>query len=289
MSTEVKEEDIYGQVILKETSELISTNLEKLDEELERIPNAEKVAWALANERCPQFITKEFKLKFLRCEIFDATLAAKRIINYWHKRFELFKEPNAFKPMKLGHDGAFTNEHDDEALKSKLIRVPGTKDQTGRPIIFFDPSQGPLKGTYDIDSYIRAFWYCLHSITEDTTAQQKGILFIAYPKHTKFSQFDRKRMTMMIESIKGALPVRISAFHLCHPPVFFEIVFPIVKLLMGKKLRKKIKIHSGSDEKVLEKLVKKYSFDKASLPSEIGGDLILDHDKWLEDRKNKNL
>jgi len=289
MSNKGKEEDIYGQVIPNETSDLISTSLEKLDEELQRIPNVEKVAWNMAIERCPELINNDFKLKFLRCEIFDVSLAAKRIVKYWEKRFELFTETNAFKPLKLGEDGAFTNEHDDEGLKSKLIRIPGTTDQTGRPIIFFDPSQGPHKGTYNIESYIRAFWYFLHAITEDTTAQQKGILFVGYPKNTKFSQFDRKRSAMMIESIKGSLPIRISAFHLCHPPVFFEIVSPIIKLLMGQKLRKKIKIHSGSDEKVLEKLVKKYSIDKAALPSDLGGDLILDHDKWLDDRKKKNL
>lgn len=75
----------------------------------------------------------------------------------------------------------------------------------------------------------------------------------------------------------------MSAFHVCHPPTFFRLVFPILKLFLGERLRKRIRIHSGSEEDVLKDL-EKFGLTKDVLPSELGGDIVLDYQAWLASR-----
>lgn len=254
---------------------------------------------------------------FLRCELFDAELAAKRIGQYWNRRIELFGENRAFKPLHLGGDGALSSVHssddgdsneqcetsdkDDESmvqhtlkgLNLGFVRPTQTHDSGGRAIMFADPSR--LSGYNKKDDgerlgVARAMWYVMHSVLEgNDTVQKIGLVLVAYPHHAKVSVVDRRLMKMNMESISGCIPVRIGGFHVCHPPWFFgKIVFPIMKVIMGERMRKRIRVHSGSEERVLENL-KGYGLGREVLPSEIGGDVILDMDSWIQEMKSRGM
>ena len=111
----------------------------------------------------------------------------------------------------------------------------------------------------------------------------------AYPHHAKMSVIDRKLMKMNMESISGCLPVGMGAFHIVHPPWFFgKIVFPIMKIVMPERMRKRVRVHVGSEEKVLNNL-KKFGLEREVLPSDIGGDVLLDTDSWVQDMKSRGL
>lgn len=62
--------DVYGQVHPVETDELIERKLREFDEEVEKLPDKRNIL--SAQEKCPQFLTTEFKLMFLRSEVFNA-------------------------------------------------------------------------------------------------------------------------------------------------------------------------------------------------------------------------
>ena len=181
-------------------------------------------------------------------------LAAIRIVKYWEKRLDLFGPEKAFLPLTL--DGALKD--DLPSLKIGFIRVTCTSDDSNRGLLFVDPSRLPESGTYDRKSMARSTWYYLHALLEDENVQKKGAVIIGYPRKAKFSQFDRKFAKMNMESIKGCIPIRVAGIHMCQPPTFFEIIFPIMKILMGARLRKRVKVHSGSNEKILAKLEDKY-------------------------------
>jgi hypothetical protein len=82
--------DVYGQLHPVETPELLKRKQKEFEEEMEKLSADEKKNILLAHEKCPELVADDFKLMFLRCEVYNADLAAKRYAAYWDKRVELF-------------------------------------------------------------------------------------------------------------------------------------------------------------------------------------------------------
>lgn len=276
----------YGQANKPhETAELVSTSLKKLDEIVEMMPIAKKKAWTMALDKCPALCGECHKLMFLRSDLFDCVAATERLTKYWTMRLELFGVAKAFLPLTLGDDGALKD--DKECLEIGVIRVINQTDGGGRGILFLDPSlQKP--DSYQQASLIRSTWYCIHAVLEDENIQKNGIILLVDLLNARLSQFDRKLSTSMMGCLKGCLPLRVAAFHLCHAPTFFGYVFPIIKLLMGSRLRTRVKMNYGSNENVL-KIMKEYGIHAHCIPNELGGDLVLDHESWLKERMSRGL
>jgi CRAL/TRIO domain len=281
--------DLYGQVHPVETPELIGGKLKEFEAELAKIPPKDKVDLAEAQRRCPKLLTDDFKLMFLRCEVFNADLAAKRYCAYWTKRVDIFGPDRAFLPLTLKEGGALQDNDTHTAFGLGVMTLLQAKDPTGRSIIYFDPGRQDksLYGNHRI--LVRTFWYVVHAALEDEETQRKGIVVISDPGRAKFSQFDSKVVQLMIGSFRGGLPVRLSAIHIVHPPAFISFIWPVVNLFLGKRLRQRVRVHSGKEEKVLEELEAKFGLTKAMLPTTIGGMVELRHQQWLASRSSSGL
>jgi len=276
--------DVYGRILPDETPELIEKKMKELEAQVEKIPADDKKGYEEAKVKCPNLLDHDHKLMFLRAEVFNADLAALRLTKYWDKRIEIFGPEKAFLPLTLEK----ALKDDSVALSFGFTRDTGKKDPFGHAVIFVDPSlQDPTK--YERESAVRALWYVMHAVLEDEEVQKRGTIMLAYPKRAKLSQFDNKLVNMNISSIRGCIPVRVAAFHICHPPTFFSIVFPIVKLFMGEKLRKRVKVHAGSDKHVLQRLASPFGLTKEVLPTDLGGEVVLHHDAWLKARKEAGM
>lgn len=68
----------------------------------------------------------------------------------------------------------------------------------------------------------------------------------------------------------------------------FTWAYVLLNYLHSQRLRKRVKVYSGSNEKVLQKL-QVYGLSKDSVPSELGGNVVLDHKNWLYERKASSL
>lgn len=275
-------DDIYGHRHPIETPQLVEQKLKELDKALEEVEVADKEHFSKALEETEETNTS-FKLKFLRCEQFRVDDAAKRLLQYWAKRVEIFGD-KAYLP--LTQSGALKDE--DEYLQRGFVRLlPNVKDSQGRAIIYVDPSrQGEKKERIRT---VRALWYVMHAALEEESVQKYGFIMIADPREAKMSQTDTKLDKLNIQSVKGCLPVRIGAMHLCHMPAFFALIWPVVKVFLGAKLRKRIILHNGSVSHVLERLQKFGGLFQNQLPEQLGGSLVVDHKQWLADRKAKGL
>jgi CRAL/TRIO domain len=165
-------------------------------------------------------------------------------------------------------DGAVKD--DAVALSAGFVHNTGV-DETGRSIILMLPAK-MATCTASRESKVRAVWYVIHSVLlENETSQKKGIVFISSPRDAQLKSFDRIQMKMMMESLRGCLPVRLSAIHICRPPAFISIILPIVKLLMGPVLRERIRFHTGSPTKVTTSL-ESCGVTKSSIPEHLGGE-----------------
>jgi hypothetical protein len=65
------EPDVYGQTHPVESSELIQSKLDEFEDELQKLPTDQLEALRMAQEQCPELLSNEFKLIFLRCDVFQ--------------------------------------------------------------------------------------------------------------------------------------------------------------------------------------------------------------------------
>ena len=125
--------DVYGQLHPEETDEMLAEKLHAFDAEVEKLPQGTKASILQAQENCPEQLTNDFKLMFLRSEVFNADLAAKRYASYWDKRIEVCGPEKAFLPLTLS--GALKD--DDVALSIGFINyLAGCTDPKGRGILY---------------------------------------------------------------------------------------------------------------------------------------------------------
>ena len=163
--------------------------------------------------------------------------------------------------------------------------VPEVKDPKGRSIMFLNPANQD-RSKYERKSMVRALWYMVHAALENEEAQKHGVVFVGYGHDAKFSQFDRELGRLNMSSLQGAIPVRLSAIHLCRPPSFFKIIFAFMKLFMKERTKKRFRVHFGTRDQVFEKL-SSYGLEKDMLPTEVGGNVVLNLVAWLEKRKSE--
>ena len=54
-----------------------------LEEELNKLPDADKANYLKAKEKCPELVDSKFKLVFLRCEVFNADVSGHPNLIFW--------------------------------------------------------------------------------------------------------------------------------------------------------------------------------------------------------------
>jgi hypothetical protein len=77
-----KQADVYGQIHPNETPDLVDEKLAAFEKVVANIPKAEKANLLEAEKRCPRLLTNNFKLMFLRCEVFDVDVSPSSQMNF---------------------------------------------------------------------------------------------------------------------------------------------------------------------------------------------------------------
>lgn len=186
--------------------------------------------------------------------------------------------------MPLTQAGALKNDY--EFLKKGVLKHTGGKDDRNQVLLFLDFQQHRRSNKLDQQAMVREFWYSYHAALEEEDAQKYGIvILVRAPKTLK--DWDPVVAKQYVDSIRFCLPTRLASGHVVNPPVLIRVMFRVIDLFAGN-LRAVRKTHSGSPEKVLAQL-EKYGIQKDTVPSELGGDLEIKHDEWLEQRRVAGL
>ena len=128
-----------------ETIEFQNQCLKLMDDAIKRVPRRKRKAMDKAHFLRPTLNTSssasnnnnKFKLWFLRADNYNANLASRRLAAYYSMKQELFGESNLAKDITLDD---ISTEEIKVAYESGAIGILPIKDQSGRPIIFTNPS-----------------------------------------------------------------------------------------------------------------------------------------------------
>lgn len=260
----------------------INSALAEMQTELAAIPATEKVAMVQAQRLKPQLLDDEHVLQFLWAENFSAPDAARRLARYWNHRYKLFGADKFCLPMTL--KGALKD--DSLALSRGYVQLLPETDTAGRAVVYIDWSSHEPSVGYSEESMHRVFWYMVHVAIEDLNVLQRGVVMLIYPQEARLDQFDHSLWNSIAESSKHSLPIQWRSTHIVHPNRFFSIIHPVFMSSLPKDVQDRVVVHSGTKMKVLANLLR-YCLPWDRIPSEIGGCIDLDFEKWLSDRMGK--
>lgn len=251
----------------EETPALVQEKLAQFDLLIDKVDSKKKSSYIAAQESCPDRCGDDFKLAFLRCEVFNVKPAVDRWIRYWNMRLVVFGKEKAFLPMTL--EG--TMKGCEKAVSSNYVAVAkGTTDPDGRALVLIDFSKEG--GDDSSEDLLRVMWYQMHVALSSESAQKKGVVF--YLKTIERMSDGRASLwKKLADAVRGTLPVRVSAMHFISCPAFMKFLLQIAKTILGKKLRNRIYVHSGSVDEKLESLSKFGLGTMDKLPDVVGGNL----------------
>ena len=191
---------------IEESPEMVNTCLEDFKNEVQVQRN---FVYDIAERQNKAFVEdKDFRLMFLRADMFNAKAATKRLMNFLQQKLTYFGEEKLTKEIKW----ADLTEEDIEVLESGRWHVQADNDRSGRPILFIlNHVQPKFKPENFVRaSYFRFFEYILPNIN----AQRKGVVGIYYDTLGKVQQtgFNVATKTWIFNL---TVPVRYTAMHVC--------------------------------------------------------------------------
>jgi hypothetical protein len=138
-------EEIHGlrTILPDETQEMIASKISKLDMELNMLSH--KPSYEKAMRFSSRYVhSVEFKLRFLRAEVFDPKSAAVRLEKYLSYTMEHFGEEALKRPINL--NDLDKEEHD--ILKAGNFQILPCRDRSGRRIAMRMGAIGSWSSTF---------------------------------------------------------------------------------------------------------------------------------------------
>lgn len=263
------EEEIHGvsSVAAEETPELLEDSLYNFKLELDKIyhkpahDKAQEMLAANSSTHSSCYINEEeFRLRFLRCELFDVSKAAARFVKYLDLILEVYGEYALRRPIRLTD----LNREEMSFLREGQYQLLPYRDRSGRRILAIVPNNRddvPQRVLLKVFIYI---WIVASGGCDTSThdlnnveSQRKGTIVVIFPSSTLHvysdgdvaepsqKKFLRDRVTANAIVAK-VTPMRLAAIHVCLPN---KPVYHIVSHLYGMVLAKwnsRTKIHLGN-------------------------------------------
>eukprot|EP00536_Pseudo-nitzschia_multiseries_P010138 jgi/Psemu1/242720/estExt_Genewise1.C_3000033 len=193
------------------------------------------------NDLQSKYVTSpEFRLRFLRAELFDVKKAVARYYKNLNYMFDLFGDIGLVRQVHLSD----LSNQEQKYLKSGKVRCSTSRDKVGRRMmIFSEVFPAPLLERIRVETYLM-----FAVISEDEATQKCGsvnIIILSFSKNSAIS-FDPEERTLAVRAFDSA-PLRPSAIHLCMPDeTIYKFLGAIVQSLLSRDMRAVTRAHTGS-------------------------------------------
>jgi hypothetical protein len=261
--------------------------LDEIKEALARIPSQDRKSYIEAIERVPSLVATESNpIVFLRCEKFNASDAAQRLIKYWDARCEIFGD-RAFLPMVQTGNGALSRD-DMVVLKTGSVAIL-PNHESGRVVLYLDRSKLLDFSTRSLEARLRCMFYVLSVVSEIVKAQVDGFIMlgvVATPRYSDPMELEAARKSTAL--LKDCMPVRMGTNHLLVCPSKSR-EGDILQTLIANTVsvvQENFVFHFDGDSSIILSDMHRHGFMEADLPLTFGGTWkFTEFSEWQRERR----
>jgi len=295
------EDEIHGVscMAIEETPHLLEHSLIDFESELHKInpkpayDRAQQLLLESYRESSRCYINeKNFRLRFLRCELFDVRKAAKRFIRYLDFIAEVYGEYALQRPICMDD----FNREEMSFLKKGECQLLPYRDRSGRKIIY-----DCIDDRVPIHTFLKVIFYLLNACIDssDTTNNdfnnieclRKGLIIVScVPSNSYIASTESNKEIQRVRLSSKArvtkiVPIRLACVHMCYPNTQMYRFNGRVFGLVASFLNSRTKIHLGNPVEWRYAL-RTYGIPTEILPVSNTGTIKLDNLKqWIKLKK----
>ncbi len=269
-------ETLHGvDIPIMETPDFVAQKLDELNSAIDKIWL--KPAYDLAEQKDHTYVrNKNFRLMFLRADLFDASKAASRMVNFFKSKLRLFGEATINRPVYFSDLDKGTQD----CVRSGICQVIPARDRSGRAIlaIFDRMIPTPYKNSMEM---VRTVAYTSMTLMEDDRTQRNGVIALLYFIGPHPMNCDIKLNSDASQTLEW-LPARLCAQHFCSDNRVIKALKNLLILSWIKEVRTRLRVHNGTNTECQYALLS-YGIPITSLPVSYDGSLkVASHAAWLK-------
>eukprot|EP00533_Pseudo-nitzschia_delicatissima_P011848 CAMPEP_0197278310 /NCGR_PEP_ID=MMETSP1432-20130617/18458_1 /TAXON_ID=44447 /ORGANISM="Pseudo-nitzschia delicatissima, Strain UNC1205" /LENGTH=478 /DNA_ID=CAMNT_0042744663 /DNA_START=79 /DNA_END=1515 /DNA_ORIENTATION=- len=269
---------------IEETPVLLESSLANLAVELKSISYKKKVGYNKSQKLPKTYINDpNFRLRFLRSQLFDVREAATRLVRYCDFVLDLF---GTFALERQIERNDFSKKEMKWMLKGYIQLMP-FRDQSGRRVIMQIMDSNIIAEQI---TRLKIYTYMAMMATADVETQRKGLILVVWPggpgKDWKIRRQQESRAPHLLSQRHEVLPIRIAGYHYYMPddPIF-RLIRSFVVLYGGiGGMKSRMRFHIGRDTE-LRYILQGYGIPVEFIPVTGSGNIKLNLLKqWIRIR-----
>ena len=228
--------EIHGvaDILDQEDEDFLNQKLADLELELLRI--VDKKAYYMAKATSPGYVCdREFRLMFLRADYFNPKDAARRLVNHFDTKLELFGEELLGRDIRLSD----LTDLEVESLRTGYYQLLPQRDSAGRPILFFAPGSNKVP----IKCRCRYHWWTAMNLMRDVDTQKRGVVAVFYS--VAMGMFN-PQASLKLPTLIPSLPIRFVSGHACSDSKARITILSLVVGAVSRNLRTRFRFHYGT-------------------------------------------
>jgi hypothetical protein len=182
---------------------------------------------------------RDFRLKFLRADLFDVEKAAHRYLRRVECLLNYYGSYALQRPLMYDDLG----KECQDAAKVGYGQILPSRDRAGRLIVV---SQAPLKSKRtSMATIVKLFTYIFQTVSEDIETQKRGVIFIFTTNDDALELLSDPASKKEYSMYTEGSPVRRSCTHFCLPEnnPKMNIIRAIIMMAMSREERIRTRIH----------------------------------------------